>query len=436
MPAAEAPPAGVNIIDTGPPKPPPAPTQTIRVSQMPPPVDPAAPISKTPGMDRLRADLAKKAKPSSFEPQTQSNATSSAASTPPVTPPEESAPPEAGLDSPPESASTSTETPPVAVPTGKDKKVSPWKLMDEFKARAAALEKELADTKSKLLPEADREAMTKRLTEAEKRAKDFEEEIRFVNYEKHPEYVEKFQKPYEQAWQRAMSELSELHIADGKGGKRAVVPDDLFQLTVMPLEQAREVAENAFGAFADDVMAYRKEIKGLFAAKQQALKDAKEKGAEREKLMAEQMTQQQQAVSKFVKETWDKVNSGLLADEKIGTYFKPKEGNKEWNERLAKGTELVARAFNERPDDPRITPEERASIIKRHAAVWNRAASWGALRHENESLQAQMAELKKELDSYKGSQPPTGGTIPDSGTPAATGSAMERMMGELRKRAK
>ena len=434
MPAAEAPPAGVTIVDTGPPKPPPAPTQTIRVSQMPPPVDPSAPVSRTPGMDRLRADLAKKAKPSSFEPQ--ETPTAPAAPAPPASPPEDLAPEGASPDPEAPSPATDQPTPPAVTDKDKGKKPSPWKLMDEFKARAAALEKELLETKSKLLPEADREAMTKRLTEAEQRAKQFEEEIRFVNYEKHPEYIEKYQKPYEQAWQRAMSELSELHIDDGKGGKRAVVPDDLFQLTAMPLEQAREVAEQAFGAFADDVMGYRKEIKNLFAAKQQALKDAKEKGAEREKLMTEQQAQQKQALSKFNKETWDKVNAGLLSDEKIGVYFKPKEGNKEWNERLAKGSELVARAFNERPDDPNLTPEERASIIKRHAAVWNRAASWGALRHENETLMTALAEMKKELDAYKGSQPPTGGTIPATTTPAQGGTAMERMLNELRRRAK
>lgn len=427
MPATEAPPAGVTIVDTGPPAPPPAPTQTIRVSQMPPPVEPAAAPKRGSAMDRLKSDLAKKAKPSSFEPQ--ESPTPPAASAPPEHTPEESAPPEAGSDTPPGPAS------PPATAADK-KKVSPWKLMDEFKARAAALEKELADTKAKILPEADREAMTKRLTEAEKRAKEYEEEIRFRAYEKHPEFIEKFEKPYEQAWQRAMSELSELHIDDGKGGKRPVVPDDLFQLTAMPLEQAREVAEQAFGAFADDVMGYRKEIKNLFAAKQQALKDAREKGAERDKLMTEQMTQQKQVVSKFVKETWDKVNAGLLSDEKIGTYFKPKEGNKEWNERLAKGTELVARAFNERPDDPSLSPEQRASIVKRHAAVWNRAASWGALRHENETLMTALAEMKKELDAYKGSQPPTGGSIPAPGTTAEGGTAMERMLNELRKRAK
>lgn len=434
MPAAEAPSAGVTIVDTGPPSPPPAPTQTIRVSQMPQPATPAAEPKRGSAMDRLKADLAKKAKPSSFE--STAATPPAAAPAPPVSPPEAYTEGEGSQDNAPEPSSSTTEgqTPPAA--TEKGKKPSPWKLMDEFKARAAALEKELLETKAKILPEADRDAMTKRLTEAEKRAKEYEEEIRYRAYEKHPEFIEKFEKPYEQAWQRAMSELSELHIDDGKGGKRAVVPDDLFQLTAMPLEQAREVAEQAFGAFADDVMGYRKEIKNLFAAKQQALKDAREKGAERDKLMVQQQTEQKQVVSKFVKETWDKVNAGLLADEKIGTYFKPKEGNKEWNERLAKGTELVARAFNERPDDPSLTPEQRASIVKRHAAVWNRAASWGALRHENETLMTALAEMKKELDSYKGSQPPTGGSIPAPGTTAEGGTAMERMLNELRKRAK
>ena len=232
-----------------------------------------------------------------------------------------------------------------------------------------------------------------------------------------------------------MSDLSELQIEDGTGGKRAVAPEDLLTLVQMPLGQAREMADANFGVFADDVMAHRKEIKNLFAKQQERLTEMKAKGAERDKELAQQAQAVNGQVSKVVKETWEKVNSEVLADPKIGQYFKPKEGNIEWNNRLAKGTELVAKAFNEPPDDPRLSPEERASIIKRHAAVWNRAASWGALRHENETLQSQIASLQKELESYKGAQPSAGGSAPEPSSEPQPASAMGRMFAELRKKA-
>lgn len=442
-PPPSAPPPGVTIVDTGPPKPPPAPTAQIRVSEMPAPSDPALLNPKGKAFDRLRADLAKKAKPSSFEaapspePPAPTHSQEAPASgdprpTDPLNAPE-------GAPADPEGAPSSDTPPPVAEKAKrtdeKGNKVSPWKLVDQFKERVAKAEARVLELEKQLLPEADRKIVTERLTASEKRTQELEEEIRHVNYEKSQEYQEKYLKPHQDAWKRAMAELGELVITVN-GQQRQVTADDILQLVQAPLGRAREIANQVFGDFADDVMGHRKEIRNLYDAQSKALEDARKNGAEREKARNIDLKNKADELQSFISTTWERANSGIQADEKIGKFFKPVEGDQEGNQRLAKGYELVDRAFNEKSDDPRLTPEQRASVIKRHAAVRNRAAAFGRLVYQNGQLEARVAELQKQLDGFKRSSPPAGGSQPAPETPAVAGTAMGRVLENLRKIAK
>jgi hypothetical protein len=288
-------------------------------------------------------------------------------------------------------------------------------LVDDFKARAAKAETELADYRKNLLPENDRKGYEERLTKAESRNKELEDEIRYVNYSKSAEFRDKYQQPYENAWKRAMSELSEIAVTDAATGQqRATTPQDLMNLVNMPLGQARGIAEQIFGPFASDVIAYRKEIRGLWDAQSAALEDAKKNGGLREQQQREAMERQTKELGTNIKSTWDEVNSRALEDPNNGQYFKSREGVADWNQRLQKGFELVDRAYSENPTNPNLSPEERKNVIARHAAVRNRAAGWGALKWENQQLKSQLEEALKELKGYKASNPDAGGTVPSS----------------------
>lgn len=313
------------------------------------------------------------------------------------------------------------------------KKVSPWKLVDQFKQRLAQTEKELADTKASIVPEAERKQFTDRLDRAEKRAAELEDEMRFVNYAKSKEFQEKHQAPYEGAWKRAMSELSEIAIEDPQTHqRRAVTSNDLMELVNLPLGKAREIAQAVFGDFANDVLAHRKEIKTLFESQNAALEEAKTKGAEREQLRKEQYFKLHGAVSQQTREIWDKVNTTLLEDPAVGSLFKHRESDDDWNQRLTKGFELVDKAFSENPMDPRMSQEQRTAVVKRHAAVRNRAAGWGALKVENDKLRKQLSELEGDLKKYKESTPQGGGTQPAS-TSNSNGNARDSMIARIQK---
>lgn len=434
-PAQSAPPTGVNIIDSGPPKPPPAPTSTIRVSQMTSASDPGPLDKPKAGMSRLQSDLRKKAGISEPETPKPAPQKASAPTTAEATLTDQAAEQES---SPSAATPTDTQTKPVTTPTtAEDKakagKTNPWKLVDEFKGRAATLEKELAEVRKSIVPEHDRKALESRAQTAEARLKELEDEIRYVNYQKHPDFVKNYQQPYENAWKVATAELSEISIVDPTSQQqRPATPEDLMQLVNLPLGQARAIADQVFGPFADDVMAHRKEIRTLFEKQSQALKEAKEAGSLREQQQREQQEKTQSELSGQIRELWERSNNQLLEDPQIGSFFKPREGDSDWNERLTKGFQLVDQAFSQNPTDPKLSPEQRAQVVRRHAAVRNRAAGWGAVKYENTKLRAQVEELTKELSQYKESTPPAQGTT-SSATQAGPASAKDSVFGALRK---
>lgn len=401
---------------------------TIAVSGMPAPVEP---IKSKPGsaMDRMREELRKKAGDGSMstrptpkqdpvnpEPKVQDP---KVAEEPKITAPEETEPAKTVDDK----------------SSDKGKKVNPWKLVEEYKAKLATMEKQNAEKSAAIVPEQERKAIQEAREKAEARAKELEEEIRFVNYEKSSEFKDKYDAPYNKAWTNATKELGEITVDDGNGGQRPATAQDLLAIVNQPLGRARELADQLFGNFADDAMAHRKEIKNLFEQRQQALEDAKKNGAEREKKTFEERAKQQAQINAKTTEYWDKFNKEAQSDPEHGKYFTPLEGDQEGNQRLAKGFELANRAFRESPLDPNISEEERQARVKRHAAVLNRAAAYGRQKLWIQQRDVEIAELKAKLKQYEENEPGTVGDNKQPTTPTHT-SAKASIFAELRKRAK
>lgn len=427
------PPAGVTIIEGPPPSAPPAPTGSIQVSAMPAPASPAAPAKRGSAMDRLKADLGKRAKGGEPAPEPPN---------PPAEPPAPS-PAEGQTPSPKAGEAPSSPNPELgakaldpSVIDPKTGKANPWKLVDQYKGRLAAIEKQIADSKTTGLAEQQRTEYEKKLSEVTKKLDEVQNEMRFIDYTKHPEYQEKYQKPYEEAWQRAVSELSEINVVDPETNQpRTASAEDLMTLVNLPLGKARELAEQYFGNFADDVMGHRKEIRKLFETQQKALKDAKEQGGTREKQMQETSQKKFAEVTKAVTEIWEKSNSEIKADPKFGKFFAPVEGDEEGNARLQRGYELADSAFGKDPRDPSLSAEDRANIVRVHTAIRNRAAAFGRLVHSLSKAEAERDALKERLAKIESTTPATGGQItqPQGTRPA---SAHDAVFAALRAKAK
>lgn len=312
-----------------------------------------------------------------------------------------------------ETTESTTEAPPAGTEApaaeAKKGKVSPWKLVDEHKAARLKAETELAELRKALPDPAKVKELETRAQQLERQYQEAQEQLRFENYAKSDEFKTKYQQPYEDAWKRWMGELGELTVQDSSTGEeRNLQPQDILELVNLPLQKAREQAESTFGSFANDVMSARKEIRSLFEAQNKALEEAKKMGAERTTKQQQEQQARQEALAKEITTTWKQANDLAVADEKFGKFFKPVEGDTEGNTRLTKGFEIADRAFAVSPLDPRLTPEQRAEVVRLHAAVRNRAAAFGRLSYQNEKLSAEIAALKAELGKYKGSQPGAG----------------------------
>jgi hypothetical protein len=395
-----------------------APPKEINVSQIPPSATPPAAVKPGSVREGVLSELRKRAKP---DPQSE-----------PVKP---DAPPEGAKL--PEGKEGREEAVKPDSPGEQDKKskASPWKLVEEYKAKAAALEKQIAELNGKVVPEERAAELQKQAEAKEAKLKELEQEVRYANYQKSSEFKEKYQKPYDDAWKRAMSELSEITVDDGAGGERNMSPQDLLELVNLPLRPAREEAEEKYGpGLANDIMVHRKEIRRLFDEQTARLEQVRKEGLERDQQVTETAKKQFEEISADIRKSWTSFNDQAIKDEKIGKYFSTIDGDQEGNQRLAKGFELADRALSESPLAPGLTPEQRRAIVQRHAAVRNRAAAFGRLVHQNNALEKTVAELKKELSQYKSSEPPAGGSQPAAKETGKGG--MAGLMDELRKRAK
>ncbi len=427
--AVEAPPAPASIPAAAPAPPvaptgqskapalPNAPKIEIAVSKMSPPAEPAAPPKKGSAKEGLFKSLREKAQQ---EPGTFRD--------PPAAPAAPEADPELEAGDEPEPTADPAKDP----ATEPKKKVSPWKLVEEYKQKLAQAEADKLEIEKRAIPDAKWKEKEAEVEATKTRLQELEEEIKFVNYSKSEEFKTKHQVPYEEAWSRAMSELSELTVIENNE-ERPLSANDILELVNLPLQKAHMVAREKFGDLAGDVLAHRKEIRNLFDQQNKALTDARKISVDREKTMAEASKKMFGEMADHVRQTWSKANEEILADPKVGKFFTTIEGDAEINQRLAKGFEMADRAFSENPMNAK-TPEERAAIVKRHAAVRNRAAAFGRLVYENEKAAAKIAALEKTLSEYKQGEPETKGSTPEAKKNGVKG--IDGVLGELRKRAK
>lgn len=304
-------------------------------------------------------------------------------------------------------AEVQTDQTPPTEPTDKGKKVSAWKIVEQYKERTKSLEKELAEVKASIKPENDVRAMQTELEQLRTSLKEKEDYLRLHHYQQSDEYRTKFEQPWEQTWLKTAKQMQEITVTDlTTGTERQATVHDIERLVNSPLGAARKMADEMFGPFANDAMAMRGKIVELFEAREEAIAKAKAEGANWQKKQSENQTKQTAALRQEIAQTWQKSNETYLADEKVGHYFKPHEGDQEWNQRLSKGAELVDKAFATlRPDFSNGEP--RADVIRRHAAIRQRAIAFGPLRHAYEQMTAERDSWKSKYEAIAKSTPPT-----------------------------
>ena len=369
----------------------------------------AAPLPMMDAFDQLD----KWAKPPSTEPAAPQPTQRDKANAKFKVAPDEVAKPAAEVPKAPEAP----EAKPAETPAAKVKKPA-----DFMREKMEKLEKEVNEWKAKATqPQEDPEKKTlsERLAEREKKLADYESEMRFKDYSKSAEYKEKYEQPFFNAYGDGQKRATALKVNDLETGEvRAGTAADFDAL--MRIEDdaaAGEFAENIFGKAASSVLYQRNKIVELASASKNALAEYRAKGSEREKQMQEQQLER----SKKLGATWNELNK--QAAEIYPQYFKPVEGDKEHNDLLEKGYQLADSAFA-----GNLPPEE---AVKVHSAVRNRAAAFGPLTRQLSNAQSRIAELTKELEAFKASEPTAGEGSKAAGSAAPKGDSMDSILDGL-----
>lgn len=284
------------------------------------------------------------------------------------------------------------------------------------------------------------ESLVSELETIKKRRDELEEHIKFLDYQKSSEFQEKYAKPYQEAWNKAVEEMAEIQVTDPDGNVRQATAQDLLTLANLPLGEARKLAREMFGEAADDVMAHRRTIRELYTNQQKALEEARAKAGEREKALAAQRQVEHQQTLK----AWKEANEALA--KKYPNWFSKAEGDDEGNTLLDKGFALADLHFIGVKD---LTPEQiemlpdrfKASIkatgnlskqdrIALDALLRNKIASHSRLALKLKRASERIKELEASLAEYEKSTPPAGRAAPTGASPS-TGNPLDDAAAEL-----
>jgi hypothetical protein len=220
--------------------------------------------------------------------------------------------------------------------------------------------------------------------------------LKFSSYERSDEYKERYEKPLEVAIRSAWKEVGELDVMTSDGDTRKGTPDDFNALINMPTGAATTAAKEIFGEAASEVLALRRQIRGLNEARATAVEDYRTKGAERDKDRTAQSFRQRERMSKL----WASANDE--AAKKYPDLFAPEEGDENGNKLLKRGYEIADLAFS---GFGKLPPEE---MVKLHSAVRNKAAGFDRAVYRARKLSDRVKELESELAEYKKSEPTPG----------------------------
>jgi hypothetical protein len=301
---------------------------------------------------------------------------------------------------------------PAEVPKGKP---TPWQVAREKEKLAEKYEKEARELRTKLetyeknppkpSEDPERTRLAQEREELSRKLAEYEQEIKFSNFERSQEYIAQYQKPFEETASRAVAATAGLTAIDEKSGEaRAATPEDFWLIAnIVNEEKALAKAEELFGSpsKAAYVMQWRDQVRGAHQRAEAAKAEYRQKGAEREK----QLLEQQSAIAKQQAEEFKRHNEE--ASTKFPQFFKEREGDADWNTKLKTGYEFVDSVFGGKGNP------------KAHSDIRMKAGSWDALAHDHQRQAQMIKDLEAKIAEYEASEPGEGAP------PAATDAPKE-----------
>ncbi len=258
----------------------------------------------------------------------------------------------------------------------------------------------------------DLKPVHEKMTALEKENQQLREVVRFADYRKSPEFTEKYERPYNEAWSKAVSEVTQLTLSMEDGTVRKATANDLLALANAPLDQLDDLAAQWFPKSSPRVIRHVEKIRDLAEQQDKALEEAKKGAGE----FQTKRTIEQQAHDAEIAKAYTEVGAQLAT--KYPKWFAPDETDPQGNELLRKGFDYAGTVFDNKPDTINgenrvLTPVEK---VKRLAVIKAKAANHDRLVARLKAEQKRATELEAKLAEYEQSEPPTDGAGSPSGT--------------------
>ena len=241
----------------------------------------------------------------------------------------------------------------------------------------------------------DTSALTTRLTALEKERDSALADLRAARQEASPEFKEKFDKPFNQAAERARKQITELTVIVNPetGETRPATWEDFAALYSLPVGKAIEQANALFGTTANFVLQQREKLLDLDTARATALEEEKAQFKERSaKEIAEQAVKRE-GVGKM----WSETNKRLA--ESVEDYKSD-----------ATDTEAAeARKHALSVFDAQINAADQDDFVKqkvlKDAHIRQRVGAYAVQKLQISRLKSEKEALQKQVDELKGTAP-------------------------------
>jgi len=282
--------------------------------------------------------------------------------------------------------------------------------LDQTKAQNKTLQARVAELETQIkTPKADpnSEKTAKEVETLRKQIEDYENRIRFTNFEQSEEYKTKYEKPLLDAYASGQEKAKAFKVQEIKNNDTGEVtqqarqgtPEDFERImSIQDDDSAADLAATLFGQKAAAVLYHREDVQKANKARFRAIEDFKKTGAER----VQQETQRQVKLSEEISKAFESENKA--AQEKYPQWFKPAEGDEPGNAILERGYQLAQMAFDQ-ATMAKLPPEQRVRVW---SAVLNKAGGFDRLASQHKAATAEIADLKKQLEEFKDSEPKTG----------------------------
>ena len=252
----------------------------------------------------------------------------------------------------------------------------------------------------------DTSALTTRLTALEKERDAALADLRAARQEASPEFKEKFDKPFNQAAERARKQITELMVVEDAdaGTSRPATWADFSALYSLPVGKAIEQANALFGSSANFVLQLREKLLDLDTARATALEEEKAQFKERSAREVAEQAVKREGVSKL----WLDTNKRL--SETVEDY-KNDSTDTEASDARKHALSVFDAQINAADHDDFV----RQKVLK-DAHVRQRVGAYAVQKVQIARLKAEKEALQKQVDELKGTAP--GGTKrPGGGAP-------------------